>query len=65
MNVTGWLHSQVMLNEIFCDWGVYRAYHVFVSVTMGQLDLVWTFMGYLGGVGMLKRSQKYYGAVFL
>ena len=44
---------------------MYRAYYVLVWDTMGNQDLVRTFMGYLGGVGMVVKSQKYYCAVFL
>ena len=54
-----------MLNGIFCDSEVYRAYYVLVWDTVGNYDLIWTFMGYLGGVGMVFKSQKYYGAAFL
>ena len=63
------LHCRVRvgkgLKRIFCDSEVYRAYYVLVWDTMGNLDLVWTFMGYLGGVEMVVKSQKYYCAVFL
>ena len=55
-----------MLNGIFCDSEVYmsRAYYVLVWDTVGNYDLVWTFMWYLGGVGMIVKSQKYDGAAF-
>ena len=44
---------------------MYRADYVLVWDTVGNSDFVWTFMGYFGGVEMVVKSQKYYGAAFL